>query len=588
MTRVKYAGEFAAYSFRPKGVPHFDPAHPDYGADPTGALDSTTAINNAIIDANAAGGGVVRPVGMFKALSIALLSNVTLDLTHALVTKNGGAVGTLAIGLTGATTGTSATLTADVARGAVSVSAAAFPGFAAGDWALLRDATYKYSTSGRNQEILRVLSVSGGTLTFVSRTLGAYATASTAEVVKLSVIENAHVIGGTVTIGSGTNGGGIMGTLCVDCTVEGTTVIGANDMPSIYWQQSLNCRTTKGCRARDSQNQSTSGSGYGFAIGESSVGCVVEKSHAVNVRENPMTNNARLCAFVDNLIEACYDDAINTHGSGVEQCEIRRNRIVGSRQGGILVGFAGSQASDTDILVVDNEIIGCGGHAIAVQGQSSGANRAKRITVRGNKIRHWGSASTSSWGAVFAQYADDVRIGPNDIDGDLNTNTYVGVWLNNVTKARVGANVVSNMTQYCYRFENSCDDLVWEENETLDSPSAWSIYHVYASTPSTNVWIKGNKFDTGITHANLQGTERRDNNKWATTWDRNRGATSVADGGTITHGCAGTPSVVRVTPSIGSQMASVTAVGSTTFTVALKTDAGAAGTTQTVYWEAEA
>lgn len=68
---------------------------------------------------------------------------------------------------------------------------------------------------------------------------------------------------------------------------------------------------------------------------------------------------------------------------------------------------------------------------------------------------------------------------------------------------------------------------------------------------------------------------------------KSSGANSVADGGTITHGLSSTPTVVKTTPTIASQMASVTAAGATTFTVAIKTDAGAAGTTQQIYWSAE-
>jgi hypothetical protein len=70
-------------------------------------------------------------------------------------------------------------------------------------------------------------------------------------------------------------------------------------------------------------------------------------------------------------------------------------------------------------------------------------------------------------------------------------------------------------------------------------------------------------------------------------FETNRGATSVADGGTITHNLRTTPTVVRVTPSVAGEFASVTAIGATTFTVALKTHTGAAGTTQTVYWQAD-
>ena len=64
------------------------------------------------------------------------------------------------------------------------------------------------------------------------------------------------------------------------------------------------------------------------------------------------------------------------------------------------------------------------------------------------------------------------------------------------------------------------------------------------------------------------------------------GATSVADGGTITHGLMTTPLWIIVIGSVASQVVAVTAKTATTFTVSIKTLAGAAGTTQTVYWRA--
>ena len=63
------------------------------------------------------------------------------------------------------------------------------------------------------------------------------------------------------------------------------------------------------------------------------------------------------------------------------------------------------------------------------------------------------------------------------------------------------------------------------------------------------------------------------------------GATSVANGGTVAHGLAVTPTIVLATPSVTNEMVSVTAIGATTFTVAIITDAGAGGTTQTIYWK---
>ena len=80
--------------------------------------------------------------------------------------------------------------------------------------------------------------------------------------------------------------------------------------------------------------------------------------------------------------------------------------------------------------------------------------------------------------------------------------------------------------------------------------------------------------DTGLT---LDSTVSIKQPKWGAT-------ASVADGGTITHGHIKTPSVVLCTASTSSEFISVTAIGATTFTVAIKKDDGTAGTTQTVYW----
>lgn len=70
-------------------------------------------------------------------------------------------------------------------------------------------------------------------------------------------------------------------------------------------------------------------------------------------------------------------------------------------------------------------------------------------------------------------------------------------------------------------------------------------------------------------------------------WLGVRGSTAaVTDGATITHGLGTTPTWVIVQATVASQMVSVTAIGATTFTVAIKTDAGTAGSSQTIHWEA--
>lgn len=64
------------------------------------------------------------------------------------------------------------------------------------------------------------------------------------------------------------------------------------------------------------------------------------------------------------------------------------------------------------------------------------------------------------------------------------------------------------------------------------------------------------------------------------------GYASVADGGTIAHGLGSTPSVVIVTGSVAGQIITATA-GAANITVAIKTNLGAAGTTQVVSWMAK-
>jgi hypothetical protein len=66
-----------------------------------------------------------------------------------------------------------------------------------------------------------------------------------------------------------------------------------------------------------------------------------------------------------------------------------------------------------------------------------------------------------------------------------------------------------------------------------------------------------------------------------------RGATSVADNATITHGHPKIPTSVIVTTSVADEWASVPAadISSTTFKVQLTKHDNTAGTTQVVYWQ---
>jgi len=66
----------------------------------------------------------------------------------------------------------------------------------------------------------------------------------------------------------------------------------------------------------------------------------------------------------------------------------------------------------------------------------------------------------------------------------------------------------------------------------------------------------------------------------------NQGQASIGDGGEILHYCGFSPTTYWVQGTIAGEFCSVTAINSTTLTVAIKKHDGTAGTTQTVIWYA--
>jgi hypothetical protein len=67
----------------------------------------------------------------------------------------------------------------------------------------------------------------------------------------------------------------------------------------------------------------------------------------------------------------------------------------------------------------------------------------------------------------------------------------------------------------------------------------------------------------------------------------NSGASGViADGGTIAHGLATTPTHAIITGSVAGEIVNVTGLGAANLTIAIKSNAGAAGTNQVIYWRA--
>ena len=76
----------------------------------------------------------------------------------------------------------------------------------------------------------------------------------------------------------------------------------------------------------------------------------------------------------------------------------------------------------------------------------------------------------------------------------------------------------------------------------------------------------------------------RDNAGWVT---YNASMTSVADGGTIAHGLAGTPSRFGATSTTADEFVSINSLSNLTLTVQITKHDGTPGTTGNVAWWAE-
>jgi len=97
----------------------------------------------------------------------------------------------------------------------------------------------------------------------------------------------------------------------------------------------------------------------------------------------------------------------------------------------------------------------------------------------------------------------------------------------------------------------------------------------YLVTIATNGVDRLTVSDNGINLGVLGNTFAGFN--WAAT-------ATVADGGAVVHGSGAEPSAIIAIGTVAGEIVSVTAKNSTYFTVAIKTNTGATGTTQTIYW----
>lgn len=156
-------------------------------------------------------------------------------------------------------------------------------------------------------------------------------------------------------------------------------------------------------------------------------------------------------------------------------------------------------------------------------------------------------------------------------------------------QSQIFGNVCLSNTSDGIAFDYGDDNVI--SGNVCMSNGAYGIYSSVANSErnvvTANVVRSNTSGQISIAGGQSAGNENLVYRNSGYVTERSGAAATVADGGTITHGLAATPTNIRCTPSVAGEMIAVTATSSTTFTVAIKKHDGTAGTTQTVYWEAE-
>jgi parallel beta-helix repeat protein len=154
----------------------------------------------------------------------------------------------------------------------------------------------------------------------------------------------------------------------------------------------------------------------------------------------------------------------------------------------------------------------------------------------------------------------------------------------------VTGNTFFNVTAGIWLYQGANNNLITGNIFMPGQDRAMDYGIVEQSAETLSNFITGNIFKSNgecvrrLTGAGT-GTIIRNNLGFVT--ENHGAAATVADGGTIDHGLVAAPTWVNLTPSVANEMVSATTLDATHITVAIKKHDGSAGTTQTIYWEAE-
>jgi hypothetical protein len=245
-----------------------------HGAVGDGVTDDASAFQTAVDVADAAGGGwVTAPPGDYLiGQKVILRPNVGIfgygRATRFIVGVNDelfGAYGSI-------TTGEGNTLASNSDAGSLTVVLSSGKGanFSAGDWALIRSEADSVcpQSSQKNGELVKVRSISTDTLTLEGPLNFAYATADSAEVQKISMVESPVLRDFLIFNPDPTNFTGGMSEFLFCHTPEVNGVIVEGGKNSGFSFQGCVGHAVLGCRGADLKSQTTTPTGFGYFVFE--------------------------------------------------------------------------------------------------------------------------------------------------------------------------------------------------------------------------------------------------------------------------------------------------------------------------------
>ena len=270
-------------------------------------------------------------------------------------------------------------------------------------------------------------------------------------------------------------------------------------------------------------------------------------------------------------VQNCKIDASNgkvcirtegIHGNIINNYMVASNTVANS--GGLSV------ATNAD-LDIPSEFINIQGNTFNGGLSQANLSGARHCTFLGNRFVN--STHNNAYSLVLNHYdaVIDYSCFENVVIGNAFENIRWGILLSS------GANV--NLSNYRNLIQG---------NTIIDGATANLAYGIFESGANVDNNMIIDNIIQGASVAPIVkaggSTIVRGNKGYVT--EKSGAAAAVADGGTIAHGCAATPTSAQVTGSVANEFVSVTGIGAANLTVAIKKHDGTPGTAQTIYWRA--